>query len=261
MHPILNVAVKAARLAGKTISQNAYLVDRMEFDRKDSRDYVTEIDRQAEGQIVEVIRKAYPDHSIVAEEGSRVSGNDVQWIIDPLDGTTNYMHNVPQYSVSIAVRERDKLQHAVVFEPLSGELYTASRGRGAHLNDRRIRASKTHRLEHCLIGTGFPFRETDQVDAWIRVFKELAKKTSGIRRPGSAALDLAYVAAGRYDGFWESGLKSWDMAAGVLLIEEAGGMVSDFEGGKRYLDTGQVIAANHEIFEELQDIVRMHSGA
>ncbi len=255
MHPILNIAIKAARRAGKTIVRNSYRVERIKFDEKEKRDYVTEIDRLAEQEIIDVVRNAYPQHSITAEEGSRFIGNEVEWIIDPLDGTTNYIHGLPQVAVSIAVMESNKLQHAVIYDPIIGDLFSASRGSGAHLNERRIRVSKTKRLSNCLIGTGFPFRENDNVEDWIAVFRELTKKTSGIRRPGSAAIDLAYVAAGKYDGFWESGLKPWDIAAGALIVQEAGGIIADFKGGTNYLNSGQVIAANPGIYDELLSIV------
>ncbi len=260
MHPLLNIAVKAARQAGKTIIQNSYRVERVGFYEKGKHDYVSDIDRYAESEIVDAVRKAYPEHSILAEEGTRYQGNDYEWIIDPLDGTTNYLHGVPQFAVSIAIRYAGKLQHAVVLDPVLGELFTASRGDGAYLNEKRIRASKAKNLSDCLIGTGFPFRENDNIDEWIAVFRELAPRTSGIRRPGSAAIDLAYVAAGRYDGFWESGLKIWDMAAGALLVEEAGGMVTDFNRDAGYLDSGRIIAANPEIYNDLYQIIHNSAG-
>jgi len=256
MHPLLNIAINAARQAGKVITQNSYRIERVRFDEKGKHDYVSEIDQQAEAEIVEIIQKAYPQHSIIAEEGTRFDGNEFEWIIDPLDGTTNYLHSVPQYAVSIAVRKAGELAHAVVLDPVLGELFTASRGDGAHLNNRRIRASKVFRLDQCLIGTGFPFRELDNIEQWVDVFRELAKSTSGIRRPGAAAIDLAYVAAGRYDGFWESGLSQWDTAAGALLIKEAGGLISDFEGGTDYLDTGRVVASTPAIHDDLLRIVQ-----
>ena len=258
MHALLNIAVKAARLAGKTIIRNSYRVDRIRYDSKGTHDYVTDIDVLAEREIVETIRVAYPNHAIIAEEGHNASGDEFEWIIDPLDGTTNYIHGIPQFSVSIAVRRRGRLEHAVVYDPVLEELFTTSRGSGAHLNDRRIRASSTRNLDEALIGTGFPYRKLEDLDLWISIFRELAPKTAGVRRPGSAALDLAYVANGRFDGFWESGLKLWDVAAGALLIQESGGLISDFDGEQDFLQSGKVLAGNSTLHDELLDIVRAH---
>ncbi len=235
----------------------AYRLDQLRYDAKGTRDFVTEIDIVAEREIVEIIHEAYPNHAILAEEKYSAPGLDCEWIIDPLDGTTNYIHGIPQFCVSIAVRRGKALQHAVVYNPILEELFTASRGSGAHLNDRRIRSSATRNMEEALIGTGFPFREMDNIDLWIDVFRELSKKTSGIRRPGSAALDLAYVACGRYDGFWETGLKPWDIAAGALLIQESGGLVSDFLGNQDFLESGMVVAGNSVLYDELVKIIQL----
>ena len=259
MHPILNIAVRAARQAGSIIEQNAHRVDRIRYQLKGVHDFVTEVDHHAEQEIVDIITKAYPDHSITAEEGSNISGKEFEWIIDPLDGTTNYLHGFPQYCVSIAVKKNNQLEHAVVYDPKNQELYTATRGSGAHLNDKRIRTSNIENLEDALVGTGFPFRTPEHLKYWIPVFEELARKTSGIRRPGSAALDLAYVASGRYDAFWESGLKPWDIAAGTLLIQESGGLVSDFEGGSDYFRTGAIIASGTRLFDSFRQIVQRHT--
>ncbi len=256
MHPLINIAIKAARQAGKTILHKSYRLDQLRADIKGARDFVTNIDILAEKQIVEIIHEAYPDHAILAEEEHSCPGRDYEWIIDPLDGTTNYMHGVPSYAVSIAIRRNSRVEHGVIYDPVHEELFTASIGEGALVNNRRIRTSPTTNLEQTLIATGFPFREDDDVDLWIDIFRELTKKTSGIRRPGSAALDLAFVACGRYDGFWETGLKPWDVAAGSLLIQESGGIVSDFDGEQNFLDCGTIIAGNSNIYDQLFKIIR-----
>ncbi len=255
MHPLLNIAVKAARRAGKTILQKAYRIDQLRLDVKGARDFVTEVDLLAERQIVEIIHNAYPNHAILAEEEHTIGGDNYQWIIDPLDGTTNYIHGIPQYCVSIAVQSQNRLEHAVVYDPVREELFTATKGVGAQLNERRIRASNISKFENALIGTGFPFRELDNVDLWISIFRELSKRTAGVRRPGSAALDLASVACGRFDGFWEAGLQIWDIAAGALLIQEAGGLISDFKGNQDFLDNGMVVAANSNIYDDLMRMI------
>ncbi len=259
MHPILNIAVRAARSAGKTIMHKSYRIDQLRYSAKAARDYVTEVDLLAEREIVRIIHEAYPSHAITAEEIHSKKGTHFEWIIDPLDGTTNYIHAIPQYCVSIAVRRGTDLQHAVIYNPVNEELFTASKGTGAHLNDRRIRVSSIWRMEEALLATGFPFREMDNVELWIDIFREFSKRTSGVRRIGSAALDLAFVACGRFDGFWESGLRVWDLAAGALMIQESGGLISDFEGNQRFLEKGMVIAANPKIFPELQKVVKQKS--
>ncbi len=261
MHPMLNIAVKAARRAGSIINRAAMNLERLTVTRKAHSDFVSEVDRAAEEAIIKVLHDAYPDHSILAEESGKsgqVGKSEYQWIIDPLDGTTNFLHGFPQYSVSIALLHRGVLSQAVIYDPVSDELFTASRGGGAFLNDHRIRVSKRIQLSESLIGTGFPFRDFTHVEAYLAMFKDLIPKTAGIRRPGSAALDLAYVAAGRYDGFWETGLAPWDIAAGCLLILEAGGMVSDLEGNGQYLKSGQVVAGTPKIFSQLLQIINPH---
>ncbi len=258
MHPLLNTAVKAARNAGTLIVRYLDRTDRIDVEEKGRNDYVTEVDRAAEGEIVRVVRHAYPNHAIHAEESGKTSGDDYEWIIDPLDGTTNFLHGYPQFCVSIAVRRKDKIMHAVIFDPLRNELFTASRGGGAHLNDHRIRVSGTLRLRQALIGTGFPFKALERIDDWIAIFRDVLIKTSGIRRAGSAALDLAYVACGRFDGFWELGLMPWDIAAGCLLIEESGGLVSDTKGNQDHLTTGNIVAGNPEIHPLLLRITQSH---
>lgn len=256
MHPILNIAVRAARRAGKSIMHKSYRVDQLRYSTKAARDYVTEVDILAEREIVEVIHDAYPYHAIIAEEMHSKKGRGYEWIIDPLDGTTNYIHSIPQFSVSIAVRRDRFLEHAVIYCPVNEELFTASRGVGAYLNDRRIRVSSTSKMHESLLGTGFPYREADNVELWIEIFREFSQRTSGVRRIGSAALDLAYVACGRFDGFWESGLKVWDIAAGALLIQESGGLISDFQGEQNHLQSGMVVAANPYLFPAFQKIVQ-----
>jgi len=260
MHPALNIATKAARRAGQIISRASLDVDRIKVTAKRQSDFVTEVDKAAETAIIEVLREAYPNHAILAEE-SGFSGPqqaEYQWIIDPLDGTTNFIHGLPQYAISIALAHNGQVTQAVVFDPERNELFTASKGRGAFLNDRRIRVSKRAKLDEALIGTGFPFRVLDHVDTYCAIFKELTGKTAGMRRPGAAALDLAWVAAGRLDGFWEFGLSPWDMAAGTLLITEAGGLVSDLAGEAGYLDSGNLVAGNPKVFAQLLQIVQSH---
>ena len=248
---MLNIAVKAARRAGTVIMRHVDRLERLTVEVKGRADYASEVDRMAEAEIIQVLRYAYPEHAILAEETGAQEGNDFCWIIDPLDGTTNFLHGYPQFAVSIALRNKDRLEQAVVFDPYRNELFTASRGDGAYLNDRRIRVSRVHQLEYALLGTGFPFRSNTHLDVWIETLRTFITETSGIRRAGSAALDLAHVACGRFDGFWEFGLKPWDMAAGCLLIQEAGGIVSDLRNGTNYLDSGNLVTANPKIHQEM----------
>lgn len=259
MHPTLNIAVRAARAAGKIIVRATDQLDRLQISVKADNDFVTQIDQQAEQEIIYILRHAFPAHGFLAEESGTQSGDDFTWIIDPLDGTTNFLHGFPQFAVSIALRHKGRLEQAVIYDPMRQELFTASRGQGAHLNDHRIRVSQRPSLDGALLGTGFPFKQPEFLDLYLDTFKALFPKTAGIRRPGAAALDLAYVATGRLDGFWEIGLKPWDMAAGALIIQEAGGLVSDFGGGNDYLDSGNIIAANPKVFkamlQKLQPIV------
>jgi myo-inositol-1(or 4)-monophosphatase len=263
MHPMLTTAIKAARKAGTIISRASLNLDRITVHTKSDRDYVSEVDHAAEQAIIEILLDAYPSHGILAEEtGTRPAlegqTDEYQWIIDPLDGTTNFLHGLPQYSVSIALKHKGQISQAVVYDPASNELYTASRGRGAFLNDRRLRVSKRDKLEDCLVGTGFPFREFSHAEAYINMFRDVMKRTSGIRRPGSAALDLAYVAAGRYDAFWEIGLNAWDLAAGSLLVQEAGGLVGNLAGNETWLETGNILAANPKIFGLMVQTLQPH---
>ena len=263
MHPMLNIAVRAARRAGSVITRSFEQVDRLDVVTKAPNDFVSEVDRQAEQVIIETLQDAYPQHGILAEESGAAAGRkgndeDYQWIIDPLDGTTNYLHGFPQFAVSIALRYKGRLEQAVIYDPLRQELFTASRGAGAQLNDRRLRVSARKGLDGALLGTGFPFKEQQHLDAYLATFKALFPMTAGIRRPGSAALDLAYVAAGRLDGFWEIGLQPWDMAAGALLVQEAGGLVSDFGGGNDFMETGNLVAGNPKVFKAMLQAIRPH---
>ncbi len=263
MHPMLTIAVKAARRAGQIINRASLDVGQLRVSTKQQNDFVTEVDRAAEAAIIDVLRDAYPGHAILAEE-SGASGRDqadYQWIIDPLDGTTNFIHGFPQYAVSIALTHRGQLTQAVIFDPNRNELFTATKGAGAFLNDKRIRVSKQPKLEASLIGTGFPYRMFDHADAYLAIFRELTQKTAGLRRPGAASLDLAYVAAGRLDGFWEFGLSPWDMAAGALLISEAGGLVADLSGEANYLATGNIVAGNPKVFGQLLQTIAPHRTA
>lgn len=255
MQPMLTIALRAARTAGELIVRSMDRLDRVSINEKEAKDYVTDIDIAAEKSIINSIQKSHPEHGFIAEESGVIAGKgegaDYQWIIDPLDGTTNFIHGIPHFAVSIACRYRGRLEHAVVYDPLRDEAFCASRGRGAMLNDRRIRVSKRPNLNHALLATGFPFKkgQMDQIDNYLGMFKSLASQTSGIRRAGAASLDLAYIAAGRYDGFWEFGLAEHDIAAGALLIQEAGGLISDFKGGHQFLENGQVVAGNPKCFK------------
>lgn len=252
MQPLLNIAVTAARLAGEIIIRHMEQVDRLEITAKNSNEYFTEVDVKAEQAIIQSIRKAYPEHGFIAEESGIQNGDaESVWIIDPLDGTTNYMHGFPFFSVSIALRVKNRIEHGVIYDPLRHEFFTASRGGGARLNDRRLRVSKETQLSAALLGTGFPFRDLNAAERYLPTFKALFGKCAGVRRTGSAALDLAYVAAGRLDGFWEFGLRPWDIAAGILLIREAGGLVSDMEGGENFFKHGDIVAGTPKVFKSL----------
>jgi myo-inositol-1(or 4)-monophosphatase len=257
-HPMINIAVKAARRAGRIITQAADNLDVLTVRHKSLNDLVSEVDRASESAVIDTLRTAYPEHAILAEESGAAGRSDYLWIIDPLDGTTNYLHGLPQYCVSIAMTHKGVLTHGVIYDPTRNDLYIASRGRGAFLNDRRLRVSRRDKLIDALIGTGFPFRMFAHVDAYVGMMKDLMSKTAGIRRPGAAALDLAAVAAGRLDGFWELGLSPWDMAAGCLMILEAGGLVGDLEGNESYMKAGNVVAGNPKIFAQLLQVIRPH---
>lgn len=260
MNPTTNIAIRAARHAGSVIMRSYNRLDTLTVAEKQVNDFVSEVDRNAEQAIIDTVRKAYPNHAILAEESGVVgNGKDpFQWIIDPLDGTTNYLHGFPQFAVSIALRHRGKLETAVVYDPLREEMFTAVRGGGALLNDRRLRVTDHKGLKGALLGTGIPFRDQRYMDAYLGTLKALTQDTAGIRRPGSAALDFAYVAAGRLDGFWELGLSVWDFAAGALLVQEAGGMVSDIRGGSQHLDSGNVIASGVRLHREIVAAIQPH---
>jgi myo-inositol-1(or 4)-monophosphatase len=251
MQPLLNIAVRAARRAGDLIVRNVDRVPSLEVRAKSRNDFVSEIDQMAERDIIETIRRSHPDHGFLGEEGGRSGGDEFVWIIDPLDGTTNFLHGFPTFAVSLACEYRGRLEHAVVYDPMRQELFTASRGDGAQRDGRRIRVSKQVGLEGALIGTGFPYRANAQwIDEYLLMLKAVMQQTAGIRRPGAASLDLAYVAAGRIDGFWEIGLNSWDTAAGTLLITEAGGHIGTLTGGE-YRQGGNVIAGAPKVYEAL----------
>jgi myo-inositol-1(or 4)-monophosphatase len=259
MHPMLGIAVRAARRAGAIINRAARDVDLLSVTRKRHNDFVTEVDKAAEQAVIEILHRAYPDHAILAEESGatagQAAGSEYTWIIDPLDGTTNFIHGFPQYAVSIGLKHKGVLVQGVVYDPTKNELFTATRGRGAYLNERRMRVSKRLQLNEALIGTGFPFRDFADLDEYLAMFRALTARVAGIRRAGSAALDIAYVAAGRLDGFWEMGLSPWDMAAGALMVQEAGGLVGDLRGDGGFLDSGRMICGNPKIFAQLVQIV------
>jgi myo-inositol-1(or 4)-monophosphatase len=258
MQPMLNIAVRAARSAGELILRSADSVSRLSVDQKGKNDYASEVDRMAEREIISIIKAAYPEHAILAEESGKHKGNDFVWIIDPLDGTTNFLHGFPQYSVSIALKYKGKLEVGVVYDPLRDELFTAKRGGGAMLNNRRLRVTNQNSLKGALIGTGFPFKTDRDLDAYLGMFRALTTECAGIRRAGSAALDLAYVAAGRMDGYWEIGIMEWDMAAGILLIKEAGGVVTDFSFNDNYLESGNVIVGSPKMHQLMYQLIEPH---
>jgi myo-inositol-1(or 4)-monophosphatase len=258
LHPMLNIAVKAARAAGSIINRAALDVERLQVTSKGVNDFVTEVDQAAERAIIEVLLTAYPGHAILAEESGRQHGakhSEYLWIIDPLDGTTNFIHGLPVYAVSIALAFRGKVEQAVVYDPSRNDLFYASKGRGAFVNDRRLRVSKRIRLAEALIGTGFPFRKGDNLKRYMKMMEEVMGQCAGLRRPGAAALDLCYVAAGWYDGFFETGLSPWDVAAGSLMITEAGGLVGNFTGESDYLYQREVVAGCPKVFGQLVQIL------
>ena len=263
LHPMLNVAIKAARAAGAIINRAALDIESVRVSEKQSNDFVTEVDQAAEKAIIETLLTAYPQHGILAEESGQQHGNadsDFVWIIDPLDGTTNFIHGFPVYCVSIALSVRGKIEQAVVYDPSRNDLCTATRGRGAFMNDRRIRVSKRIRMADCLLTTGFPFREGQNYEQFMQLFIEMMRCTAGLRRPGSAALDLAYVAAGFSDGFFETGLQPWDVAAGSLLVQEAGGLIGNFTGEADFLHSQECMAASPKIYALMVQMLQKYSG-
>jgi myo-inositol-1(or 4)-monophosphatase len=263
LHPMLNVAIRAARAAGAIINRAALDVEAVRISQKRVNDFVTEVDHASEDAIIDTLLTAYPRHGIHAEESGTTRGNsdsDHVWIIDPLDGTTNFIHGFPVYCVSIALSVRGRVEQAVIYDPTRNDLFTATRGRGAYLNDRRIRVSKRTRLQESLISTGFPFRKGDDFDNYLRMMGDLMRLTAGLRRPGAAALDLAYVAAGFADGFFETGLKPWDIAAGSLLVTEAGGLIGNFTGETGELLTqGECLAGNPRVYAQLVQVLNKYS--
>ena len=258
---MLNTAIKAARRGAAVISRASFDLDLLQVEKKAHNDFVTEVDKNAEAAIIDILKNAYPDHAILAEESGASDNlhdeNENVWIIDPIDGTTNFIHGFPQYCVSIALQHRGQITQAVIYDPTRNDLFTASKGAGAYLNEKRIRVSKRTRIADGLIGTGFPFRETEGpvMDEYMKMFRVMTQNCAGLRRPGSAALDLAYVAAGRLDGFFDKGLKPWDIAAGTLLITESGGIVGNFVGDSDYLYKGDVLAGNPKIFAQLVSLL------
>ena len=262
LHPMLNIAIKAARAAGAIINRASLDLDRLQVNTKAPNDFVTEVDHAAEAAIIDVLLGAYPGHGILAEESGSTRGakdSDYVWIIDPLDGTTNFIHGLPTYAVSIGLAFRGQVQQAVVYDPARNDLFFASKGRGAFLNDKRLRVSKRVRMADALIGTGFPFRRGDDLGHYLRMFETVMKSCAGMRRPGAAALDLCYVAAGWYDGFFETGLSPWDVAAGSLLVTEAGGLVGNFTGEADYLHRREVVAGCPKIYGQLVQMLAPYS--
>lgn len=262
LHPMLNVAIKAARAAGAIINRAALDIEAVRVSQKQVNDFVTEVDHASENAIIETLLTAYPDHGILAEESGQQhgrQGSDFVWIIDPLDGTTNFIHGFPVYCVSIALRVKDRIEQAVVYDPTRNDLFTATRGRGAYLNERRIRVSKRTELTRCLISTGFPFRPGDNFNNYLRMMADVMQRTAGLRRPGAAALDLAYVAAGYTDGFFETGLSPWDVAAGSLLVTEAGGLIGNFTGESDFIEQRECLAGNPRVYGQLVGLLGKYS--
>ena len=262
LHPMLNVAVKAARAAGAIINRAALDVEAVRTSQKQVNDFVTEVDHASEATIIETLLTAYPDHGILAEESGQQHGNSASdhiWIIDPLDGTTNFIHGFPVYCVSIALAVKGKVEQAVIYDPSRNDLFTATKGRGAYMNERRIRVSKRTQLNQCLISTGFPFRPGDNFQNYLAMMADVMQRTAGLRRPGSAALDLAYVAAGFTDGFFETGLSPWDVAAGSLLVTEAGGLIGNFTGESDFMEQRECLAANPRVYGQLVPILHKYS--
>ncbi|MFN8771245.1 MAG: inositol monophosphatase family protein [Neisseriaceae bacterium] len=254
----LNIATKAAYLAGNTIQQGSRNLSNLKVQKKGHNDFVTDLDKKSEEIIVKTILQAFPEHNILGEEYGNLNKNsDYTWIIDPIDGTTNFVHGYPHYCISIALKHKDKVTHGVILDPNRNDLYKAELGKGAYCNDKRIRVS-SHSLEYSLVATGFPSYDMSIIDQYLTIFKEIILSTNGVRREGSAALDLAYVASGHIDGFWEFNLKSWDIAAGILLVREAGGIVIDFNGNQHNSNEGNIIAANSKIANQLQKIIHNH---
>jgi len=262
MHPMLNIGIRAARAAGNVIVRNMDRIDRLQIDQKQRNDFVSDVDRQAEAEIIQVLRKAYPDHSILAEESglSGAADNEYMWVVDPLDGTLNFLHGFPHFNVSIALKHNGRTTQGVVYNPVSQELFTATKGEGATLNNKRIRVSKVSSLSLALIGNGFPNREGDDLDLHLKLLREITSNASAVRRAGACALDMAYVAAGRMDGFWISGFGEWDVAAGALLVREAGGLVNDYAADGNYVESKTLICGNPKVAHALMQIIKPIAG-
>ncbi|MFN9749225.1 MAG: inositol monophosphatase family protein [Burkholderiales bacterium] len=263
LHPMLNIAIKAARSAGALINQASRDLDLVKVHTKAPNDFVTEVDQAAERVIIDTLLAAYPGHRILAEEsGDQYGSRDSEylWMIDPLDGTTNFIHGFPFYAVSIGLAFKGQVQQAVVYDPVHNDLFYASKGRGAFMNDRRLRVSRRTRLSEALIGTGFPFRRGDNFKNYLEIFSTISQRCAGLRRPGAAALDLCYVAAGFCDGFFETGLSPWDVAAGSLMITEAGGLVGNFSGEADFLEQREIIAGNPRIYGQLVQILSPYTS-
>lgn len=260
MDPMLNIATRAARAAGDIIARHMDRLDSLRIDQKGRNDFVSEVDRMAEQEIISILHKAYPSHAFLGEESGRSGAEreEFLWIIDPLDGTTNFLHGFPMFCVSIALMCKGRLECGVIYDPVRQELFTAKRGGGAMLDNRRLRVTKQSTPKGALLGTGFPFKEQKHLDAYLGMFRDLMQDTAGIRRAGSAALDLAYVAAGRMDGFWELGLSPWDIAAGILMIQEAGGIVTDLAGGDGYMASGNVLGSNPKLHQWMRETIAPH---
>lgn len=260
MEPMINIALRAARKAGENIVRASDELHRFEVKAKGVNNFVTEVDVNAEREIIYHLQKAYPDHAILGEESGLVGNENAEyrWIIDPLDGTTNFIRGIPHYAVSIACLYRGRIEHAVILDPVRREEFTASRGRGAQLNGHRIRVSDLASLDGALLGTGIPFKEhcDDRLAPYSKTIELLAGQCAGIRRAGAASLDLAYVAAGRLDAFWEIGLAQWDIAAGVLLVREAGGLVADIDASDNYLESGNIVCGNPRCFKAVLQVVK-----
>lgn len=259
LHPMLNIAVKAARAAGAIINRASLDLDLLKVSTKSPNDFVTEVDRAAEQAVIDTLLGAYPGHGILAEESGRERGakdSEYLWIIDPLDGTTNFIHGFPVYAVSIALAHRGKVEQAVVYDPARNDLFVASKGRGAFLNDRRLRVAARKSLPDCVIATGIPFLGVGDHARTLKELRHVMGEVAGIRRCGAAALDLAWTAAGRFDGFWEHGLSPWDMAAGLLLVREAGGYVTDIDGGEKMFETRSIVAGNEQVQLQLRQLLK-----
>ncbi|EKE74933.1 inositol-1-monophosphatase [Gallaecimonas xiamenensis] len=258
MHPMLNIAVRAARAAGNYVAKSFEQPEKVEAQTKGTHDWVTNVDKEAERLIIETIKKSYPDHAFIGEEGGIQGESDYQWVIDPLDGTTNFLRGIPHFCISIALRVKGKTEQAVVFDPIRGELFTASRGVGAQLNGKRLRVAQTRDMEGTLMATGLPFKQRQHYPSFMTIFTAIFEKAADVRRSGSAALDLSYLAAGRIDGFFELGLKPWDIAAGELIAREAGAIVTDFSGGHDYFKSGNIVAAPARLLPSLLGTIKPH---